>query len=49
MYVNDMRLRDIERVLGVHRTTVINWTKVATPVSNTPEAAEIPEVTQLDE
>ncbi len=49
MYVNDMRFRDIKRLLGVHHTTVVNWIKVATPVSNTPEVAEIPEVTQLDE
>jgi transposase-like protein len=49
MYVNDMRFRDIKRLLGVHHTTVVNWIKVATPVSDTPEVAEIPEVTQLDE
>ena len=27
MYVNGMGLRAIERVKGVHHTTVINWVK----------------------
>jgi transposase-like protein len=27
MYVNGMRLREIERVKGVHHTTIMNWIK----------------------
>jgi transposase-like protein len=29
MYVNGMRFRGIERVKGVHHTTMINWVKQA--------------------
>lgn len=50
MYVNGLGFRAIERVKKVHHTTVINWVKLAAKqIPDTPEAEEIPEVTQIDE
>ncbi len=49
-YVNGMGFRGIERLKGVHHTTVINWVKSVG--KNLPEAYEpeiIPEVGELDE
>ncbi|WP_399315748.1 IS1 family transposase [Trichocoleus sp. FACHB-69] len=50
MYVNGMGFRGIERVTGVHHTTVIYWVKQVG--KNLPDAYEperIPEVGELDE
>jgi transposase-like protein len=50
MYVNGMGFRAIERVKGVHHTTVINWVKqvgVMLPDAYNPE--QIPKVGELDE
>ena len=50
MYVNGLGFRAIERVTGVNHNTVIRWVrKSATPLSNTPEMKEIPEITEIDE
>ena len=50
MYVNGIGFRGIERVTGVHHTTIIYWVKqVATSLPDAPEYSEIPEVAQLDE
>lgn len=50
MYVNGMGFRGIERVKGVHHTTVIYWVKqAASSLPDVPEYSEIPEVAQLDE
>ena len=50
MYVNGMGFRAIERVTGVHNTTIMAWVKQAgelLPDYYTPET--IPEVGELDE
>ncbi len=50
MYVNGMGFRGIERVTGVHHTTVIYWVKKVG--ENLPDAYKpdtIPEVGELDE
>lgn len=50
MYLNGMGFRAIERVMGVHRTTVICWVRQKgekLPDSITPE--NIPNVGELDE
>ena len=50
MYVNGMGFRGIERVKGVHHTTVINWVKAVgqiLPEAYGPET--IPQVGELDE
>jgi len=50
MYVNGMGFRAIERVKGVHHTTIINWVKQVgklLPSAHDPET--IPEVGELDE
>jgi hypothetical protein len=50
MYVNGMGFRSIERVTGVHHTTVIYWVKLVG--ENLPDAEEpdsIPQVSELDE
>ena len=50
MYVNGMGFRGIERVKGVHQTTVITWVKAVGKIL--PEAydpATIPQVGELDE
>lgn len=50
MYVNGSGFRSIERVMGVHHTTVINWVKeIGNKLEKTPPASEIPEITQIDE
>ena len=50
MYLNGMGFRGIERVTGVHHTTVINWVKQVgelLPDAYDPEIT--PEVGELDE
>lgn len=50
MYVNGMGFRSIERVKGVHHTTVITWVKLVG--ENLPDAYDpdtIPEVGELNE
>ena len=50
MYVNGSGFRQIERVKGVHHTTIITWLKAVGKLL--PEAYEpetIPEVGELDE
>ena len=50
MYINGMGFRAIERVKGVHHTTIINWVKQVgklLPSAYDPEI--IPEVGELDE
>jgi len=50
MYVNGMGFRGIERVKGVHHTTLITWVKLVgelLPDAYDPET--IPEVGELDE
>ncbi len=50
MYLNGMGLRSIERVSGIHHTTVSQWIREAGhPLRDAPESEEIPEVTDLDE
>ena len=50
MYVNGMGFRAIERVKGVHHTTVIYWVKqLGEQLDDAPEELEIPEVGELDE
>lgn len=50
MYVNGMGFRAIERVKGVHHTTIITWVKqVGELVPDTYDPESIPEVGELDE
>ncbi len=50
MYVNGMGFRGVERVKGVHHTTVITWVKrVGELLPDTYEPETIPEVGELDE
>ena len=50
MYVNGMGFRAIERVTGVHHTTIINWVKqIVERLDDTPTSEEIPEIFQIDE
>lgn len=50
MYVNGVGLRGIERVKGVHHTTVITWIKQAGALlPDAYESEEIPQVGELDE
>ena len=50
MYVNGMSFRAIERVKGVHHTTIINWARiVGAQLPDTYEPDQIPEVGELDE
>lgn len=50
LYVNGMGFRAIERVTGVHHTTVIYWVKkLGAQLKDAPESAEIPQVGELDE
>ena len=50
MYCNGMGFRAIERVKGVHHTTIICWVKqIGEQLADAPALAEIPEVTELDE
>jgi transposase-like protein len=49
MYVNGMGFRAIERVKGVHHTTVMNWVKnVGELLPNSYQPETIPEVRELD-
>ena len=50
MYVNGMGFRGIERVMGVHHTTVITWVKqVGERLPDAYEPETVPEVGELDE
>jgi hypothetical protein len=50
MYVNGMGFRGIERVTGVHHTTVIYWVKqVGELLPNAYDPQETPQVGELDE
>ena len=50
MYVNGMGFRAIERVKGVHHTTVITWVKqVGALLPDAYEPEEMPQVGELDE
>jgi transposase-like protein len=50
MYVNGMVFRAIERVKGVHHTTIINWVKqVGKLLASACDPETIPEVGELDE
>lgn len=50
MYVNGMGFRAIERVKGVHHTTIINWVKqVGELLPSVYDPEIIPEVGKLDE
>ena len=50
MYLNGMGFRAIERVKGVHHTTVIYWVKqLGQQLPDAPPINEIPEVSELDE
>ncbi len=50
MYVNGSGFRAIERVKGVHHTTVIYWVKqLGENLPDTPKESAIPEVAELDE
>ena len=50
MYVNGMAFRAIERIKGVHHTTIINWVKkVGELLPQAYELDTIPEVGELDE
>lgn len=50
MYVNGMGFRAIERVSGVHNTTIMDWVKkVGEILPDYYNPAQIPEVGELDE
>jgi transposase-like protein len=50
MYLNGMGFRAIERVTGVHHTTVINWVRQkGEKLPDTIAPKSIPEVGELDE
>ncbi len=50
MYFNGMGFRAIERVKGVHHTTIINWVKqVGKLLPSADDPKTIPEVGELDE
>ena len=50
MYVNGMGFRAIERIKGVHHTSIINWVKqVGELLPNAYTPAMIPQVGELDE
>lgn len=50
MYVNGMGFRGIERVTGVHHTTVISWVKqVGELLPDAYEPEVVPQVGELDE
>ena len=50
MYVNQSGFRSIERVKGVHHTTVITWVKqVGELLPDAYEPTTVPEVGELDE
>jgi transposase-like protein len=50
MYVNGMGFRAIQRVKGVHHTTIITWVKqVGEMLPDAYDPEQIPEVGELDE
>ena len=50
MYVNGMGFRAIQRVKGVHHTTIIHWVKqVGELLPDTYDPETVPEVGELDE
>lgn len=49
MYLNGMGFRGIERVTEIHHTTIIEWVREAETQLTEDEAAEPPEVAELDE
>jgi len=50
MYLNGMGFRGIERVKGVHHTTIIYWVKkLGQQLPDALEASDIPEIGELDE
>jgi transposase-like protein len=50
LYLNGMGFRAIERVKGVHHTTIIYWVKqLGTHLPDAPTESNMPEVTELDE
>jgi transposase-like protein len=50
MYLNGMGFRAIERVKGVHHTTIIYWVKqLGEKLPDVPKEDVIPEVGELDE
>lgn len=50
MYVNGMGFRGIERVKGVHHTTVITWVKqIGSLLPDAYDPEQIPDVGELDE
>ena len=50
MYTNGMGFRGIERVKGVHQTTMVHWLKqVGEHLPDASEPETIPEVGELDE
>jgi transposase-like protein len=50
MYLNGMGFWGIERVKGVHHTTVITWVKhLGQQLPDAPQAEQIPAVGELDE
>ena len=48
MYLNGMGFRAIERVTGIHHTTIINWVKESGEELPEDESGE-PELAELDE
>ena len=50
MYVNGIGQRAIERVTGVHLSTVISWVKkLGNKLDNSPPTEENPQIFQIDE
>ena len=50
MYVNGMGFRAIQRVKGVHHTTIINWVRKLGPqLPDVYKPDQIPDVGELDE
>ena len=50
MYTNGLGFRAIERVKGVHHTTIIHWVKqLGQQLPDAPLVEEIPQVSELDE
>ncbi|OLT60078.1 hypothetical protein [Moorena bouillonii] len=50
MYLNGMGFRAIERVTGVHHTTIIGWVKkVSLRLKDVCFTEEIPEIPEIDE
>jgi transposase-like protein len=50
MYLNGMGFRGIERVKGVHHTTIISWVKqIGEKLPDVPKEDAVPEVGELDE